>query len=169
MIVRAKGILAGLLLGALSLTGCQPSAAAGLSDADKAALRDQAQQTMKTVNTKDYAGWAKAFTDDAEWLASNAPAIRTRAAIQASVEKGAVMSELKLTQVDVDGRGDLAYVRGDYTINVTPPGATASIPDKGKYIEIWRKQADGSWKASKVIINSDIPLPAPPPVPAKKK
>ena len=32
------------------------------------------------------------------------------------------------------------------------------IEDKGKYIEIWRKQKDGKWKCIADIFNSDIPF-----------
>ena len=170
MNIRAMGTLAVVALGTLALAGCQQSAPAGLSDADKAVLRGKAERTMKTVNSKDYASWASDFTEDAEWLGANGPAVKGREAIQKSVAGGPVISDLALTQVDIDGRGDLAYVRGNFTLKVTPPGAPAAIEDKGKYIEIWRKQADGSWKASKVIVNSDNPMEPPPAAgPAKKK
>jgi ketosteroid isomerase-like protein len=64
----------------------------------------------------------------------------------------------------------LAYDRGTYSMTITPPGA-AAIEDRGKYLTIYRKQADGSWKVLRVMYNSDLPLPAPekPAGPAKKK
>ena len=57
-------------------------------------------------------------------------------------------------------QADLAYDRGTYSMTVTPPGA-APIEDRGKYLTIYRKQADGSWKIARVMFNSDLPLPAP--------
>jgi ketosteroid isomerase-like protein len=42
------------------------------------------------------------------------------------------------------------------------------MPDSGKYIEIWRKQSDGTWKLVRDIFNSDLPLPTPTPVPAQR-
>jgi ketosteroid isomerase-like protein len=55
-------------------------------------------------------------------------------------------------------------------MTLTPVGA-APIENRGKYIEIWRKQADGSWKILRDVYSSDLPLPAPekPAAPAKKK
>lgn len=156
------------ITGAAVLIACQPPAPQSLSDADRAALKARASDVMKTINAKDYAAWAAMFTDDAEWLPANGPAVKGRAAIQASVGSGPVMSSLALTQVDVDGRGDLAYVRGTYAVDITPPGAPM-VHDTGKYIEIWRKQGDGSWQSSDVIVNSDLPLPAPAAMPPKKK
>ena len=46
---------------------------------------------------------------------------------------------------------------------LTLPGATEPINDTGKYIEIWRKQADGSWRVIRDIFNSDLPVAAPEP------
>jgi ketosteroid isomerase-like protein len=42
------------------------------------------------------------------------------------------------------------------------------MKDRGKFIEVWKKQADGKWKVVADMFNSDIPLPAPEP-PKKKK
>ena len=42
---------------------------------------------------------------------------------------------------------------------MTLPGVEGPIPDHGKYIEIWRRQSDGSWKVALDIFNSDLPLP----------
>ena len=39
--------------------------------------------------------------------------------------------------------------------------------DKGKYCEVWEKQADGKWKVGTDMFSSD--LPAPPSVSADKK
>jgi ketosteroid isomerase-like protein len=40
--------------------------------------------------------------------------------------------------------------------------------DHGKFVEVWRKQADGKWKCAVDIFNSDIPVPAAAPTPNKK-
>jgi ketosteroid isomerase-like protein len=73
------------------------------------------------------------------------------------------MSDFRPQIIEVDGRGDLAYVRGTYSMMLTLPGATEPINDTGKYIEIWRKQADGSWRVIRDIFNSDLPVAAPEP------
>jgi ketosteroid isomerase-like protein len=36
------------------------------------------------------------------------------------------------------------------------------IADHGKYLEIWRKQGDGSWKCIVDMFNSDLPGTPPP-------
>ena len=36
-----------------------------------------------------------------------------------------------------------------------------AISDKGKYLMVWKKQADGAWKVLFDMSNSDLPKPGP--------
>jgi ketosteroid isomerase-like protein len=45
------------------------------------------------------------------------------------------------------------------TITMLPMG---EMKDKGKYIALWRQQADGSWKVHAETWNTDTPAPQPP-------
>ena len=42
---------------------------------------------------------------------------------------------------------------------MTNPKTKKPVTDKGKYVTVYKKQADGSWKAVADILNSDMPLP----------
>ena len=33
------------------------------------------------------------------------------------------------------------------------------MPDEGSYLEIWKRQADGSWRVAMDVFNSDLPAP----------
>ncbi len=59
--------------------------------------------------------------------------------------------------IALDGRADLAALRGAYHITFAPPGATRAISDSGKELVVLRKQADGSWLRVGDIWNSDLP------------
>jgi hypothetical protein len=70
------------------------------------------------------------------------------------------ISNLQEQSLEIEGQGNLAYDRGTYSMTVSHVGA-ASTDDHGKYLTIWRKQADGSWKISRAMFNSDLSLQAP--------
>jgi ketosteroid isomerase-like protein len=46
-------------------------------------------------------------------------------------------------------------------MTTTDPKTKKPVTDKGKYAEVYKKQADGSWKAVADMDSSDTPLPAP--------
>ena len=73
------------------------------------------------------------------------------------------VSNAKGAVTDVVGYGDLAYSRGNYSMTLTIPGVPMPIEEQGKFVQIYRKQADGSWKMTREIYNSDLPLPTQPP------
>lgn len=78
---------------------------------------------------------------------------------QAAPLSAAVQVALRATVEDVGGAGDLAYIRGTYTMTFTPPGARVPVPDAGKFLEVRRRKADGAWLNVADIFNSDKPAP----------
>ena len=155
------------LLGFAMAAACQPAPPAGLSDADKAAIDSTSRVFVRHALANDFAALARDYyTDDAMVLPPNAPAVTGHAAIEAMFKTFPPITAFELQTEEVEGTADLAYVRGRYTMTMTPPGAPA-IADSGKYLEIWRKQSDGSWKSVRDMFSSNIPLPPPPAAPTK--
>ncbi len=112
----------------------------------------------QVIRASDWAALAALYTEDAVFMAPNAPAVEGRAAIRAWLEPFPPI-EYEGTVVEIDGRGDLAFVRGNYSETYTVEGAPEPIHHAGKYVEIWRRQPDGSWLIAVEIWNSDLPLP----------
>jgi ketosteroid isomerase-like protein len=54
--------------------------------------------------------------------------------------------------------GDLVYAVGSYNMTVSDEKTKKPVTDKGKYLTVYKKQADGSWKAVANMISSDMPL-----------
>jgi len=69
----------------------------------------------------------------------------------------------KPTGATVSGAGDLGYTTGTYRMTINDPTGTP-IPERGKYVAVWKKQPGGQWKVAEDIFNADTP----PPVPASK-
>jgi ketosteroid isomerase-like protein len=62
------------------------------------------------------------------------------------------------TAADAAKGGDIVYTRSSYTMTVSDP-KHKPITDEGKYVTIFKKQADGSWRAVVDMVNSDLPMP----------
>ena len=88
----------------------------------------------------------------------NAARVDGRAAIQAWGEAFPTITDLSFSDVQIEGRGDLAFGTSAYSMTIAPEGMP-EIPDTGKQLVIFQKQPDGSWLVSTGMFNSDLPLP----------
>ena len=66
---------------------------------------------------------------------------------------------MKLTTVKVEAAksGEVGYTRGVYTMKMTDPASKKVVSETGKYVTVYAKQADGSWKMVDDILNADAP------------
>ena len=55
--------------------------------------------------------------------------------------------DVSFSSEKVDASGDLAYARGHFTERYTDPNTKAAASNSGSYVTVYKKQADGSWKA----------------------
>ncbi len=144
---------------------CQ-SAPVGLSDADRAVLEKQVAESQTLVAAKNWDGYANLFVDDGVVLPPNGAPVKGRKAIADFLRAFPPISDFKSVIVTTDGRGDLAYTQGTYSMMLALPGAAGPTKDDGKWIVVSKKQADGSWKSVVEMFNSDLPIPQPAPAPA---
>jgi len=158
-------MLAATLALVVATTACQPPAqeAAGLSEEDIAVLTAREEQEWpQAMLAGDVAAAAAMHSEDVVRLEPNAPLIKGRADFEAYLQdrwSKRDVKEFSQTLEDIDGRGDLAYVRGSYKIVAARRDTGQEFRDEGKYVAIVRKQSDGSWLTDIAIWNSDLPLP----------
>ena len=132
--------------------------------ADESAIRDLDAQWSKTAAAHDLDGTVAYYTDDAVVLAPNAPIAKDRAAIRAiwaPMCAADASISWDATQVEVARSGDLGYSTGTYQVTMKDEQGKP-VADRGKFLEVWKKQADGKWKVAADVFNTDLPLPAPP-------
>jgi uncharacterized protein (TIGR02246 family) len=132
--------------------------------ADESAIRDLDAQWSKTAAANDVEGTVSYYSDDASVLAPNAPIATDKQAIRAvwaSLLGPGVSVSWQPSKVEVSRSGDLAYAMGVYQ-TALKDSQGKPVADHGKYVEVWKKQADGKWKTVADIFNSDLPLSAPP-------
>ena len=134
------------------------------------ALRDLDAQWSKDAGAKDVDKAVSYYAESAVVMPPNASAATTKESIRSAWKEmltapGAAIS-WTATKVEAAKSGDLAYVSGTYE-ETTTDASGKPVNDRGKYLEVWEKQADGKWKCGADMWNSD--LPASGPAPAEKK
>ena len=127
------------------------------------ALRDLDAKWSAAAGAKDLDKTVSYYAESAVVMPPNAPSAKTRETIRSAWKEmltspGAAIS-WKATKVEVAKTGDLAYVSGTYEETMTDASGKPA-KEHGKYVEIFKKQADGTWKVVADIWNSDLPASA---------
>jgi len=154
--------MTGLMAAILALAACN-TAPLSLTEAETASIRAVSDEFTKNMVAGDFAAVTKLYTEDANVMPPGGPSAAGRPAIEAFMAAFPKVTEMTFDLNEVDGRGDLAYVRGAYRMTMEIPGAPGPVTDEGKFIEIRRREADGRWLIAVDIFNSDLPPPAPAP------
>jgi len=124
------------------------------------ALRDLDAKWSAAAGAKDIDKTVSYYSEDATVMPPNASSAKTKEAIRSAWKEmlttpGAAIS-WKAIKVEVAKSADLAYVTGTYDATMTDASGKP-VNDRGKYVEVWEKQADGKWRCGADIWNSDLP------------
>jgi uncharacterized protein (TIGR02246 family) len=149
-------------LGFLILTGCsQPPAPDSRADDARVLREDEVAAFVKDWGGKDTDRMAAHFSDDGNVMIPNAPMVTGKDAISKTMKDAVADPNWSLAiqpvQVEVSRGGDLGYVRGTYVLTATDPASKKVATEKGRVLIIFRKGADGSWKAVQDISNAEAP------------
>jgi ketosteroid isomerase-like protein len=130
--------------------------------ADEKTIREGEAAWVKDFASKDMDKIVAHYADNASVLMPDAPIMNGKDAIRAglkdSIADPKFSLDLATAKVEVStGGGDLAYSQGAYTFTGTDPKTKKGMTEKGKYVEVYKKQADGSWKIVEDINNADPP------------
>ena len=152
-------------LGLLALTGCSQSPAPDSREADARALREgEVAAFVKDWGGKDAGRIAAHFTDEGNVMVPNSPMMTGKDAIGKAMKDALADPNWSLAlqpvQVEVSRGGDLGYTRGTYVLTATDPASQKAGTEKGRFVVIFRKEADGSWKAVQDISNAEAPAAA---------
>jgi uncharacterized protein (TIGR02246 family) len=130
---------------------------ASLNAADVAAIGALPRQQAQALLQADRDAFAALYTEDTVFMPPHHTAVHGRAALKDWLAGFPRVSRVELKTEQVDGRADLAYVRGAYVMTLHPEGALEPVVDIGKFIEIRKRQPDGRWLIAADIFNSDRP------------
>ena len=154
-----QGLIAVLAAaGALAVLFTVVPALAADMDAKAKALAKVDDDWSKAAGTKDAARVASFYAIDAIAYPPNEPMATGRAAAQkiwASYFADPSFSiSWKTVHAGVSKSGDLGFTAGTYEASFKGPDGKL-VSEKGKYVTTWKKQKDGTWKATHDIWNSD--------------
>jgi len=138
---------------------CQP-ALGTLSEEDAAAIRNTVAAYHDAAVAKDWDAISTFFTNNAVAMPPHQPMVQGRLGIKEWYASFPPVTDVELPIVEIDGRGDLAYTRGTYSMTMVMDGAPEPVTLIGKNLAIWRKQSDGSWLIAVEMFNSDLPMPS---------
>jgi ketosteroid isomerase-like protein len=94
------------------------------------------------------------WAPDATAYLSGRPAVRGTDAIRKAFAEPIAAPGASLVwrpeRADVSAAGDLGYTVGSYEMTVN------GVTDSGKYLTVWKKQPEGTWKVIEDIGNSNL-------------
>jgi len=168
-------VLSILALGAFVCVGCnkekpadQPPPTNGAKmdtrEADLQSIRELERRGREAAEAKDLDRYVSYYADDAVLFWPGAPMVTGRAAIrqfmQVFLSMPASSLSFETSRVEVSRAGDLAYSYGTNKVTLVDPNGKR-MKDWGKYLTVYRKQPDGTWKVVADMGNTDLPAPVP--------
>jgi ketosteroid isomerase-like protein len=152
--MRFRIVVAAVCLAFSMMAGAQAKKSGGGSA--ESALRAQEDAWLKAFQSHDINKALGFLAPGAVAMAPNAPPAKTQKELHdAYAPLAANDSKINFKADYVALSGDLGVTSGPYQITMVENGK--KVDDKGKYITVWKKQADGSWKVVRDIFNSDMP------------
>jgi len=131
---------------------------ANQKDVDAVIAADEAW--LKVYATGDVAKSVAFCDEQASMLAPNAPIATGKTALTNAISADVSRPDFKIEwhpdRAGVARSGDLGYTVGT-TQSSFKDASGKTIQDKGKYLTIWKKQADGSWKVLFDAFSTDLP------------
>lgn len=125
---------------------------------DEAAIRSASAGWSKAAQAKDLDKSTAVFADDGIAMYPKMPILEGKDAIRKGWQQMLSAPGPGLTfatsGIEVARSGDIAWEHGKYEYATADKKGIVSI-EKGKYVTVWKKQPDGSWKVAADIDNPD--------------
>jgi ketosteroid isomerase-like protein/quercetin dioxygenase-like cupin family protein len=135
---------------ALSVAGCGRSVDV---EQERMALLEADRQWSQAATDLDL--FMSYYTSDATSYPPGMPALVGPDAIRKTFTEMYSVPGFSLSwtadKAEVSASGDVGYTTGTYDLTM------GGVKDSGKYITLWRKQPEGTWKVTADIFNSNLP------------
>jgi uncharacterized protein (TIGR02246 family) len=126
------------------------------SSASRVELGQMNRDFAAAVNARDARAAAALYTEDAVLIPPGEPAVQGRRAIEeywrGAIETGGIR-DVSVETIDAHSSGSLGYETGRFALTVDGPDGEPLV-DKGRYVELLRRESDGTWRSTHGIWNS---------------
>lgn len=122
------------------------------------------EQFLAAMKAGDASALVAVLTDDVQFDPPHEATRKGKQDVKAWAQQ--LFAAVKTQRVNVSARevvltGDYAIERGEFVWAVAPTTGGATSEDRGRFLAIWQRQTDGSWKAKHDIWNSSNPVATP--------
>jgi len=147
-----------LLVSVFALTGCSGAKVpvGTEASASRTELGQMNRDFAAALNAKDAKAAAALYTEDAVLFPPGESVVQGRAAIEeywrGALESGGVR-DVSVETMDAQSSGSLGYETGNFVLTANGPDGQPMV-DKGRYVELLRREPDGKWRSTHGIWNS---------------
>ena len=144
----------------LLLAGSATVGKAADLEAFKAAVEDTWDKYSIAMNAENPDLWISLWDENGIQMPPGAPAVVGKPAIEKGIHasyEALEWEEFIIYLEEVKVAGDWGYARGTYSASITPRAGGETAFLDGKYLTIFKRQPDGSWKLFRDCFNSNVP------------
>jgi uncharacterized protein (TIGR02246 family) len=134
------------------VSGCGKQSGGTASDpaAVTSAIQADEKKWNEDFKAKNLEGLLGHYSDDAFFVAGGSPAngsTEIRKTYSDGLSDNYFSVSFASDKIDVSGSGDMAYARGHFTQKYQDRKSGQIANETGSYLTVYKKQADGTWKA----------------------
>lgn len=130
------------------------------TEADIAAINELFDQYCIMANAGDIEGFMSLWTDDAIRMEPDRTSIVGKENIQAFFAPQFELFNINVAiygDTEIQVAKDMAFSRGTYTLSITSKQGGPTTTLDGKWLDVEKRQADGSWKIYIDMVNFNKP------------
>ncbi len=151
------------------LTGCATAPPPAVDNRDEAIKQIRAAEdaAIRAFGERNADKSATFYAPDAALMMTNLKTVSGAAIkplLKEMMDDPNFSMKFATAKIEATKSGDLGYTRGAYTATMTDPKSKKVVQETGKYVTVYAKQADGTWK-----IVDDINTPDAPAAPVNSK
>jgi uncharacterized protein (TIGR02246 family) len=151
----------GIVVTALTIALVGPGCGSDSTPSDLEGINLLQQRVDQAIVAGDTEAYVALITVDAVLMPPNAPAVVGREAIRAwsnATSKQFRFQDYQSSDDEVVVAGDWAFRRASAEWVLIPLPSGEPIRESGKFIIIYERQTDGSWRLARDIWNSSMPM-----------